>query len=83
MNNPKLYTEDEYQAARLKGRKEAEEYLQARIDNICKTNRQLLLEIMRLDRIEPVVGVFVPDKIISGLSVSCVNATRMMVTPIC
>ena len=58
---PKKYTEEDMKATwikgKIQGRKEAEEYLQARINQISITNRQLLLEIMRLDKIEPVNGI--------------------------
>ncbi|HUS74298.1 MAG TPA: hypothetical protein VMY06_14655 [Sedimentisphaerales bacterium] len=58
----KTYTVEDVLAARLQGRKEAEEYLQLRINNISKTHHQLLTEIFRLDLNEPVVAVSVPYK---------------------
>jgi len=61
-NNQKTYTAEDVLAARLQGRREAEEFLQARITQICNTNHQLLVEIMRLDKTEPVVGVMIPYK---------------------
>ena len=64
VKDQKTYTAEDLLAAklqgRLQGRKEAEEYLQRRIDNVCKTNYQLLVEIMWLDRTELVAGVFIP-----------------------
>ena len=48
--------------ARLQGRKEAEEFLQARINWVCLTNHKLLVEIFRLDLSEPVVAVAIPYK---------------------
>ena len=49
-------------AARLQGRNEAVEFLQARINKVCITNHQLLVEIFRLDLNEPVVAVSMPHK---------------------
>ena len=48
--------------ARLQGRKEAEEFLQARINWVYITNHKLLVEIFRLDLNEPVVAVSMPHK---------------------
>ena len=58
----KTYTAEDVLAARLQGRAEAEEFLQLRINNICKTHHQLLTEIFRLDLNEPVVAVSMPHK---------------------
>lgn len=59
---PKTYTAEDMLNARLQGRKEAEDYLQLRISNICKTHHQLLVEIFRLDLNEPVAAVAMPYK---------------------
>ena len=59
---PKKYTLEDVLAARLRGKKEAEEFLQLRINNICKTHHKLLVEIFRLDLNEPIVAVSVPYK---------------------
>jgi len=48
--------------ARLQGKKEAVEFLQARINKVCITNHKLLVEIFRLDLNEPVVAVSMPYK---------------------
>ena len=56
----KTYTAKDVQAARRRGRQEAEEFLQARITQICITNHNLLIEILRLDAAEPVTGVLLP-----------------------
>lgn len=47
-------------AAREQGKKDAEEFLQQRINNIYITNHNLLVEILRLDWCKPVTGVLVP-----------------------
>jgi len=60
--NQKVYTADDLLAARLQGRKEAEEFLQARINRVSMTNHKLLIEIFRLDLNEPVVAVAMPYK---------------------
>ena len=59
---PKTYSLEDVLAARLQGRKEAEEFLQERINQIYLTNHQLLVEILRLDLNEPVVAVSIPYK---------------------
>jgi len=61
-NVKKTYTAEDVLAARLQGRKEAEDFLQLRINNLCKTHHQLLVEIFRLDLNEPVVAVSMPHK---------------------
>jgi len=67
----KAYTAEDLRAARIRGiiqgRAEAEEYLQGRMNKICASNHQLLVEIMRLDLNEPVVAVSVPRKFAEGL----------------
>ena len=40
-----------------KGKEQAEQNYENRIHKVCATNHQLLIEMLRLDRIEPVVGV--------------------------
>ena len=55
----RIYTATQLRAARKKGRKEAEEYLQERINNIIIANNNLLKEIMRIDREFPVTGVLI------------------------
>lgn len=56
----KMYSAAELLAAKLQGKKEAEEFLQKRINFICITHHQLLVEIMRLDWETPVACVHVP-----------------------
>lgn len=67
----KTFTAEDMLAARIRGiiqgRTEAEGYLQGRMDKICASNHQLLVEIMRLDLNEPVVAVPVPRKFAEGL----------------
>ena len=58
----KTFTAEDVLAARLQGRNEAVEFLQARINKVCITNNQLLVEIFRLDLNEPVVAVSLPYK---------------------
>lgn len=65
-SQPKTYTVEDMKAAwlrgKIQGRKEAEEFLQARINRVCITNHKLLVEIFRLDLNEPVVAVAIPYK---------------------
>jgi len=63
----KTYTAEDMLAARLQGRKEAEDCLERRIENICRSNHQLLREIMRLDESEPVAGVVISYKLCEGI----------------
>jgi hypothetical protein len=56
----KTYTAKDIAVAREQGRKEAEEYLQRRINNVYITNHNLLVEILRLDWSKPVTGVIIP-----------------------
>ena len=56
----KTYTAEDVLVARYLGRKEAEEYLQARISQIAKTNHELLAQIMNLESLAPVDGVLMP-----------------------
>ena len=56
----KTYTAEDVLAARLRGRNEAEEFLQERIAQILITNHKLLIEILRLDAAQPVTGVMLP-----------------------
>ena len=58
----KVYTAEDLLAARLQGRKEAMDFLQARINRVSITNHNLLTEIFRLDLNEPVVAVSMPHK---------------------
>lgn len=58
----KTFTAKDVLAARLQGRKEAEEFLDRRIDLIARTHREMLIQIMNIDRMDPVTqaGVLIP-----------------------
>jgi hypothetical protein len=74
-NQQKTYTEIDVQAARLEGiysgRAEAMEFLQGRIAQVIRTNRELFTQILSLEHLEPAGGVVIPyafaEKIVEKL----------------
>lgn len=48
-----------YRRGKIEGRQEAEDAFQTKINNIINTHTQLLKEILRMDKAEPVTGVMI------------------------